>query len=80
MSNVKANRVIGGATEQGRQQAPLDASTNKITADASVGWSLIYSKGHEGEQQEFVQALGHAKQVFGGALEARRRMVSARHD
>jgi hypothetical protein len=44
----------------------LDANTNKITAGASVGWSLIYSKGHEGEQQEFVQAVGHAKQVFGG--------------
>jgi hypothetical protein len=80
MTNVKANRVISGPTEQERQQAPLDANTNKITAGASVGWPLIYTKGHEGEQQGFVQALGHAKQVFGGAFAARRRMLSARHD
>jgi hypothetical protein len=80
MTNVKVNRVITGATEQERQQASLDANTNKITAGASVGWSLIHSKGHKGEQHEFVQALGHAKQVFGGAFEARRRMLSARHD
>jgi len=78
MTNVKANRVVTVATEQERQQAPIDANTNRIAEGPSAGWSLIYAKGPEGEQLEFVQALGHVKQVFGDAFETRRRMLATR--
>jgi catechol 2,3-dioxygenase-like lactoylglutathione lyase family enzyme len=77
MTNVRANRTIAAATEQERQQAPLDTNTFKITQGPSDGWSLIYVKGPEGEQLEFVQVLGHAKQLFGGAFEARRQMLAS---
>ncbi len=40
----------------------------------SNGWSLIYCKGPEGEQLEFVQVLGPVKQTFGNSLAARRRL------
>ncbi|MGE0424021.1 MAG: VOC family protein [Reyranellaceae bacterium] len=77
MSQVKANRVITVTTEQARLAAPLEANTNRITEGASEGWALIYCKGCEGEQLEFVQALGPVKRTFDNALEARRRMVAA---
>jgi catechol 2,3-dioxygenase-like lactoylglutathione lyase family enzyme len=77
MTQVKANRVITVTTEQERQAAPISANTNRITEGKSNGWSLIYCKGPEGEQLEFVQALGPVKQTFGDALAARRRMLEA---
>jgi catechol 2,3-dioxygenase-like lactoylglutathione lyase family enzyme len=75
MTNVKANRVIAVPTEQARQQAPLDSNTNKITEGQFNGLAMMYAKGPEGEQLEFLQVLGRAKQVFGDDYEARRRML-----
>ena len=77
MTQVKANRVITVASEQARLAAPMEANSNPITEGQSNGWTLIYCKGPEGEQLEFVQALGPVKKTFDGALEARRRLVSA---
>ena len=77
MTQVKANRVITVTLEEERQAAPLDANTNRITEGKSNGWSLIYCKGPEGEQLEFVQALGPVKKTFQDALETRRRAISA---
>jgi catechol 2,3-dioxygenase-like lactoylglutathione lyase family enzyme len=77
MTQVKANRTIAVTSEQERQNAPIDANTNKITEGKSNGWSLIYCKGPEGEQLEFVQALGPVKKTFQDALEARRRILAA---
>jgi catechol 2,3-dioxygenase-like lactoylglutathione lyase family enzyme len=76
MTQVKANRVITVTTEQERQAAPMDANTNKITEGKSNGWSLIYCKGPEGEQLEFVQALGPVKKTFDDALDVRRRLLA----
>jgi catechol 2,3-dioxygenase-like lactoylglutathione lyase family enzyme len=76
MTQVKANRVITVTTEQERQAAPMNTNTNKITEGQSNGWSLIYCKGPEGEQLEFVQALGPVKKTFRDALEARRTMLA----
>ena len=77
MTQVKANRVITVTSEQERQAAPLEANTNKITSGKSNGWALIYCKGPEGEQLEFVQALGPVKKTFQDAQETRRRMLLA---
>ena len=77
MTQVRANRVITVTSEQERQAAPLEANTNKITEGKSNGWALIYCKGPEGEQLEFVQALGPVKKTFQDAMEARRRMLAA---
>lgn len=77
MTQVKANRVITVATEKERLAAPMSANTNKITEGKSNGWALIYCKGPEGEQLEFVQALGPVKQTFSKALEARKRTIAA---
>jgi catechol 2,3-dioxygenase-like lactoylglutathione lyase family enzyme len=77
MTQVKANRVITVGTEKERLAAPTSANTNKITAGKSNGWALIYCKGPEGEQLEFVQALDPVKQTFAKALETRRRMLAA---
>jgi catechol 2,3-dioxygenase-like lactoylglutathione lyase family enzyme len=77
MPQVRANRVTTVTTEKERLAAPMSANTNKITAGKSNGWSLIYCKGPEGEQLEFVQALGPVKQIFEGALQARRRNAPA---
>ena len=77
MSQVKANRVITVRSEQERRAAPLDANTNKITEGKSNGWSLVYCKGPDGEQLEFVQALEPVKKTFQDALETRRRMLAA---
>jgi catechol 2,3-dioxygenase-like lactoylglutathione lyase family enzyme len=76
MTQVKANRVITVRSEQERLAAPLEANSNPITAGQSNGWTLIYCKGPEGEQLEFVQALGPVKRTFDDALQARRRMVA----
>jgi catechol 2,3-dioxygenase-like lactoylglutathione lyase family enzyme len=77
MTQVRANRVIMVTTEAERQAAPTSANTNRITEGKSNGWSLIYCKGPEGEQLEFVQALGPVKQTFSNAFKARRRLVQA---
>jgi catechol 2,3-dioxygenase-like lactoylglutathione lyase family enzyme len=75
MTQVRANRVITVKTEQERRATPIDANSNGITAGKSNGWRLIYCKGCEGEQLEFVQALGPVKRVFDGARLARQRAV-----
>lgn len=75
MTQVRANRVITVTTEQARLAAPLEANSNGITEGPSNGWRLIYCKGAEGEQLEFVQALGPVKRVFDGARKARRKAV-----
>lgn len=77
MSNVRANRIISSRSDQERLKAPLNTMTNRITSGKSDGWTLIYAKGPEGEQLEFVQVRGQAKRVFGEAIEARRRMLAA---
>jgi catechol 2,3-dioxygenase-like lactoylglutathione lyase family enzyme len=78
MTQVKANRVIMVTSEQDRRNAPIDANTNKITEGKSNGWALIYCKGPDGEQLEFVQALEPVKKTFQDALETRRRMLAAK--
>lgn len=78
MMQVRANRVVTVTSEAERQAAPLDSHSNPINEGKSNGWRLIYCRGPEGEQLEFVQALGPVKQVFDGALEARRQLVAAR--
>lgn len=77
MTQVKANRITTLTTEQERLAAPMSANTNKITEGKSNGWALIYFKGPEGEQLEFVQALDPVKRTFTSALEARRRMLES---
>jgi hypothetical protein len=77
MTQVKANRVITVTSEQERLATPKEANSNPITEGQSNGWTLIYCKGSEGEQLEFVQALGPVKKTFDDALEARQRSVSA---
>jgi catechol 2,3-dioxygenase-like lactoylglutathione lyase family enzyme len=78
MTQVRANRVTTVTSEADRKAAPLGANSNPITEGKSNGWRLIYCRGPEGEQLEFVQALGPVKQVFDGALETRRKLVAAR--
>jgi len=77
MAQVKANRVITVETEEQRKAAPMSANVNKITQGKSNGWSLIYCKGPEGEQLEFVQALGPVKETFQQALAQRCQTQSA---
>jgi catechol 2,3-dioxygenase-like lactoylglutathione lyase family enzyme len=76
MTQVKANRTIAVTTEAERLAAPTSANTNRITAGKSNGWALIYCKGPEGEQLEFVQALEPVKQTFMKAFETHRRKVA----
>ncbi|WP_414703737.1 lactoylglutathione lyase [Povalibacter sp.] len=76
MTQVRSNRVITVRSESERLAAPLEANSNGITEGLSNGWRLIYCKGPEGEQLEFVQALGPVKRTFDNALQARRRMVA----
>lgn len=75
MTQVRANRVITVTSEKERLAAPLEANSNGITEGKSNGWRLIYCKGCEGEQLEFVQALGPVKQTFDNALQARKKLV-----
>jgi catechol 2,3-dioxygenase-like lactoylglutathione lyase family enzyme len=77
MPQVRANRTIRVTTEKQRQDAPQDTNTNKVTAAPSDGWELIYCKGPEGEQLEFVKALGPVKQRFADALKRRQRLTGA---
>jgi catechol 2,3-dioxygenase-like lactoylglutathione lyase family enzyme len=77
MPQVRANRVITVTTEQERKAAPIEANSNGITEGKSNGWRLIYCKGPEGEQLEFVQALGPVKRTFDDALQTRRRLAAA---
>jgi catechol 2,3-dioxygenase-like lactoylglutathione lyase family enzyme len=76
MTQVKANRIIMVTSEQARQSAPIDTNSNKITSGKSNGWALIYCKGPDGEQLEFVQALDPVRKTFHDALEARHRMLA----
>ena len=69
--------VRGAGGEPERLAAPMSANTNRITTGKSDGWALIYCKGPEGEQLEFVQALGPVKKTFEDALSARRRLLAA---
>ncbi|GJD52745.1 hypothetical protein OPKNFCMD_5512 [Methylobacterium crusticola] len=71
MTQVRANRTITVRTEAERRAAPRSANTIKIREGASNGWSIIYCKGPEGEQLEFVQVLGPVRQTFADALERR---------
>jgi catechol 2,3-dioxygenase-like lactoylglutathione lyase family enzyme len=73
MMQVRANRVITVKSEPERLAAPRESNSNGITEGRSNGWRLIYCKGPEGEQLEFVQALGPVKRIFDDALEARRK-------
>jgi catechol 2,3-dioxygenase-like lactoylglutathione lyase family enzyme len=77
MTQVRANRIIRVSTEDERKAAPKSANTNKVTVAPSDGWELIYCKGPEGEQLEFVKALGPVKKRFTDALDAHLRMASA---
>jgi catechol 2,3-dioxygenase-like lactoylglutathione lyase family enzyme len=77
MPQVRANRVVTVTTEKERLAAPIDSNSNGITEGKSNGWRLIYCKGPEGEQLEFVQALGPVKRTFDDALQARRRLTGA---
>lgn len=78
MTQVRANRVVTVTTEKERQAAPRESNSNGITEGRSNGWRLIYCKGPEGEQLEFVQALGPVKQVFDSARESRQRGGASR--
>ncbi len=77
MTQVRANRVVTVTSERERLAAPLQANGNPITEGKSDGWRLIYCKGPEGEQLEFVQALGPVKRTFDNALQTRQRLVAA---
>jgi len=72
---VRANRVVTVKSEQERRTTPIEANSNGITEGRSNGWRLIYCKGPEGEQLEFVQALGPVKRLFDDALDGRRKAV-----
>ena len=78
MTQVKANRVMTVRSEQERRAAPMSANTIKVTEGPSNGWSLIYCKGPEGEQLEFVTVLGPVKKTFETAMGTRRRMLATR--
>ncbi len=77
MTQVRANRVVTVTSEEERRAAPLEANSNGITEGRSNGWRLIYCKGCEGEQLEFVQALGPVKQIFDSAAARRRGGIGA---
>jgi catechol 2,3-dioxygenase-like lactoylglutathione lyase family enzyme len=78
MPQVKANRSIAVTTEEQRRGAPLSANSNRITQGKSNGWALIYCKGPDGEQLEFVQALDPVKTVFAQAAERYRAQMASR--
>ena len=75
MTQVRANRTIRVMTEADRKAAPRSANTNRVTAEPSNGWELIYCKGPEGEQLEFVKALGPVKNRFSEALAKRKQTI-----
>nr|WP_315383474.1 VOC family protein [uncultured Sphingomonas sp.] len=78
MTQVRANRTIRVRTEEQRRAAPQSTNTNRVTQAPSDGWELIYCKGPEGEQIEFVKALGPVKKRFSDAFAARQRLVAGR--
>lgn len=78
MTQVRANRIIRVSSEEERKAAPLNSNTNKVTVAPSDGWELIYCKGPEGEQLEFVKALGPVKKRFSDALAAHLQLASAK--
>jgi catechol 2,3-dioxygenase-like lactoylglutathione lyase family enzyme len=78
MTQVRANRTIRVGTEAERRAAPQSSNTNKVTVAPSDGWELIYCKGPEGEQLEFVKALGPVKQRFANALANRQQTRAGR--
>ncbi|MCX8478012.1 MAG: VOC family protein [Sphingomonas sp.] len=78
MTQVRANRSIRVTTEQQRRAAPQDANTTKVAEAPSDGWELIYCKGPEGEQLEFVKALGPVKRRFGDAFARQQRLAASR--
>jgi len=73
MTQVRANRVLTVTTEKERLAAPREANSNGIAEGKSNGWRLIYCKGPEGEQLEFVQALGPVKETFAKGYAAHHR-------
>ncbi|QIO35156.1 VOC family protein [Bradyrhizobium sp. 1(2017)] len=75
MTQVRANRTIRVMTEADRKAAPRSTNTNRVTAEPSNGWELIYCKGPEGEQLEFVKALGPVKKRFSEALAKRQQTI-----
>lgn len=77
MTQVRSNRIVTVTSEKERLATPSEANSNPITEGKSNGWRLIYCKGPEGEQLEFVQALGPVKRVFDSAREQRQRLTSA---
>lgn len=76
MTQVRANRTVRVTTEPERKAAPRSANTNRVTVAPSDGWELIYCKGPEGEQLEFVKALGPVKMRFSEALAKRQQTVA----
>jgi catechol 2,3-dioxygenase-like lactoylglutathione lyase family enzyme len=80
MTQVRANRTIMVKTDEERLAAPIDTNSNNITSGRSNGWALIYCKGPDGEQLEFVQALNPVKQIFADALAERKRVLAANGD
>lgn len=78
MDNVKANRTTSVPSGTGQPDAPLESNMNKIKQGKSNGWSLMYCKGPEGEQLEFVQVLAPVKDTFDRAFEKRRRTQPSR--
>jgi catechol 2,3-dioxygenase-like lactoylglutathione lyase family enzyme len=76
MTQVRANRTVQVRTEAERKAAPRSANTNRVTEAPSDGWELIYCKGPEGEQLEFVKALGPVKQRFSEALAKRQQTIT----
>jgi catechol 2,3-dioxygenase-like lactoylglutathione lyase family enzyme len=75
MMQVRANRTVRVMTEEQRKAAPRSANINRVTEAPSDGWELIYCKGPEGEQLEFVKALGPVKKRFSEALTHRQNIV-----
>lgn len=76
MTQVRANRTIRVASEEQRRAAPENTNTNKVTVAPSDGWELIYCKGPEGEQLEFVKAIGPVKKRFADTFAARQQARS----
>ncbi len=67
MDNVRCNRNVDVASEQGRRQAPQSSNALEISAGPSNGWALAYCKGPEGEQLEFNQVKAPVSQLFEAA-------------
>lgn len=76
MTQVKANRTIKVRSEDERRSAPPNSHSNKIQEGKSDGWELVYCKGPEGEQLEFVKALNPVKQVFEKGMERHKNAIA----